>query len=364
MSVARALLNRRLMKRPFLLSLLTFAGLAASSGAARAETAPPLPACFFTTAPSPDGTVPANLPALVLLDQSYAGTVPSNIRPTFSGDELAAPKVTADSRMAGAYLLTLDPALTAQTSYTVNYSFDCNYKAGGPAPHPQGSGSMSFSTVANVALPTAAGTLAAGTPNESDFATSITLTPSAELAAYLPVTLFDVSVGGAAWAQIPYGGARVSGGTVELDLSAVSIYSKGVTAAGATSLCAQTKAASVTVHLSVTAHVAGAAADPSPLEVDASVLCAENQPPPGLDGGGDAGDGGSLDASVPGDAGTTDAGPSDAGPDDPGATSQAHVAQGGGGCQVGSGGDAASLFGGLGMAIAALAGRARRRRRA
>ena len=344
------------MKTRTVLSFAAASAVLAAAPRVRAEAAVPAPACYLAAAPDLDANVPANVLALVLTQAGGTGAVASNIVPQLTGPSPAALTVAADSRAQGATLLLLQGPLAPSSSYRLDYSLDCNLQGGGPASIPHPSGTATFATIADVALPTTQGTMAVDSAPAADRSTGLTLTMSPELEAYLPVTLFDISVDGTPWAQLGYGYVEKSGGVAKIGINGGGAWGKiSRSAAGAVPLCSASDDAVKVTHVELRAHVAGATIDPAPLAFDVPIDCTQGTPI-----------GISPEAGVP-DAGSDAAGPdaagpSDAGPDDPGATSSARVG-GHGGCALEPGGDPSSLSMVLGAAVAAIASGLRRRRR-
>jgi MYXO-CTERM domain-containing protein len=307
------------MLRPIVLSLAAVALVATilAPATAHAESGRPSPRCNVRILPN-GVTVPANLPALVVDDNSSPGLTatvtltPSGAKPVLDLDTIA------DPRAPGVTLFVPKAKTSVEigTTYSVTYTVQCSSES---TPTEAAS---SFTTSAEVALPTRIGAvreLADG---------RVVITPSVELAAYMPTARFEAYIDGASVGTTRYGSALGPDLEIALGSGYVTVGS-AATGGGTASLCKG--ADGLEKHdVKLSAHVAGAATDPEPLTFSLGINCSTQ--PTGF---------------VP-DAG-----------DDRGASGDE---QGGGGCAVsgtGSLGGIAMLFG----AAAGVAVLVRRRRR-
>jgi len=313
------------MTRPLALvvaaGILTAAALLAAP--AQAESAPVPPRCGARILPS-DGTGPVSLPAFVVEDSSSPGLVVTAAAPVVTPSldidvvpDPREPKVTLWVPRAGS-------KLEIGTTHAFAFGLRCSDASkSGPD-----QGTFTFKGTGAVALPTSIGTtreLADG---------RAVITPSAELAAFLPVTHFEVSLDGKPVGTIRYG--VVSGAELEVSLQRnyVGIGDAITQPDGSVALCAGATTGIEKHQVTVLAHVAGAATDPPAITLSSSIDCTIAPSTVTLpDGGGD-------------DRGAS------GGADD------------GGGCAVSGGGPASGLvvFFGIGAALAAALRKRRQRR--
>jgi hypothetical protein len=297
------------MKRVFLssLSLLT---LLAAAPSARAEAGLPPLRCATFAAPSFGAPVPSNVLALTVRDVSAASLEAAIDSAEVIGvsTRLPTPGLTrvADPRSPHTTLLVLDGELAPKNAYAFKYGYSCTGSGGKTPALDHGTGDAAFGTSGHVALPTQSGTIAVGADAPGTNFTPLTLTPSAELAAYLAVTLVDFVVDGEVWAQLPYGSLAIENDVVALNVSGYNVTgSVGQAITGKAPLCVANENVIKSKRFELRPHVAGATTDPAPITVDVPLDCVVQ--PPVQD---------RVDAGVPSDAGYDQPGvapPSDGG---------------------------------------------------
>jgi hypothetical protein len=332
--MASALLKRRSMKSS--LAFLVGASAFVVTSAAWAESAPAQPACQLRPTPAYDRTVPANAPALVVIDFSpatvKAGASVSSLTP--SGPSLT---LTPDTKSEGATLLLPQSSFAPSTKYTYDLETSCVLTNGTDASAPgyPRTEKVSFETVGEVALPTTIGT--AQVREATADGTPVDITPSAELAAYLAVARFELWSDGKLSTTGGYGEFAANDGPLRFTLRHPYLQRSGQ------NVCKGQDGGTTTVTgIELRAHVAGAATDPTPLSFDATVVCPSRYDEPILSGG----DGGLADG---------------------GRETDDRAATGGddGGCQMGPGEPSGfALLGTFGTLAALALGRSRRKRRA
>lgn len=284
-----------------ILAIACTAALLIVPALAQAETAPAPRQCGVRLHPAMGETVPQNIPALVLLKQNDPGLSSTLSVVLMPSSTTLAFEQQPDPRVAGATLLIPSEPLSSKTNYALKTAWACE----GAEPNwRNGSQTDRFSTGPASPLPSTIGSATAEITLKTYASSDIVITPSAELAAYLPVTMLEIYHGATPWGVSPYG-ASVTAGSSDIRLQ-VGIH--GGFGASNVSLCAESDTAVHLEHMQVRAHVAGAATDPAPLEVDVPIDCTPAPVAP---------------------ARPNDAGSSDTGPDDPGATNAGAVAHGG-----------------------------------
>ncbi len=294
--------------------------------AAWAEAGAPRPTCQIELRPRGGAKIPANAPALVALTNDASG-----VTTTLGAGKLEpvdAVLTSAPDPRSRALLLVPDAELKPTPQLQLSIEGTCSDRIEREA-------TTTFEVGPSAPLPTVAGTLALGTPKANQRATPVVFTPSAELAPFLPLTMFDLKVAGkpAVWGTVAYGNAFPTAGVVELGIGWRDALSRGITSTAG--LCADGEVGKKTIALTLEAHVAGATSDPPAVPLEVTIEC---DPPP---------------APPP-------VGPSDGGVDDAGATNASNLE--GGGCNA-SPSLALSSSGGLALVAAALVmARAVRRR--
>lgn len=283
----------RTRSRPwFVAAPLALAALA-TPDLARAESAPPPPQCAAEILPARSArTIPANLPALVVLDRSTVG-LSASVEPRTT-DVAAAP----DPRFPKITLLSPAAPPFATGPLALPYTVVCSdggrkdAVTAGPTFGPA------------VALPAQIGAAgAAGAPSANgEVSYPVTLTDSAT--AFVDTTSFEVLSDGRSLGVQGYGvaaqGVSAKSNVLDVGIWQQRVYLGG-TLVGDVSLC-KGSTGKETHALELRAHVAGAAADPAPLSFPVEVDCAPAaaQPDGGKADGGYLPDGGGDDRGASG----------------------------------------------------------------
>ncbi len=315
--------------------IFLFASLLTSTASVAHAEAPP--SCEASFVPSNDRPIPSNAPALVALSRSLqvTGVTVDHSIPDLPGTF----EVVEDPRVARARLLIPSKPFASEISYSMSITPTCS--AGTAFSQARNGVAFKLRTTKSVELPKAIGSAAARLAESGDPYTHLDVQPTAELAAYLPLTMVELFVDGERWALFPYGvfGNGGSGAAIRTTISAQSVA--GVVAER--HLCNQGETGVKTKDVDIRVHVAGATEDPPPITLP-------NVP---------------FDCSFFSNKGTWRGSPNDAGADDPGAIAPAATAP-----LVGCACDAAGRGGGSDgwsfisatVAIAALALRGRKQR--
>lgn len=201
------------MRRPAEL-LLVAALTAAPLGAAWAQTSDQ---CTVEIAPASGRTIPANAPALhYALYATGANPPPEAFQPP-QGIQLfdgagASVAVTVDSDPSYGYRITPAAPFVAGQTYRLHYPdpcagsgifMDASIPIGPTAPWPSTSGTVNLSAVTGD-VPYTCFDLPYILRDQPGLAVNVI--PSAELAPFLPVTLFEVVVDASIWSRSAYGG--------------------------------------------------------------------------------------------------------------------------------------------------------------
>jgi len=257
-------------------SLLPPAALLVSlfaSHAAHAESSA-RPACITRLLPT-SNTIPANLPAFVIDDTGSPTTV--EVTKVSGGTNGLTLGSIDDPRVPKTKLLVpaTNDLLEAGATYTIAYTTKCSVSG-----VPDSARTSSYVAGPAVALPT---TIGATANQYADGA--IVIAPSPELKAFLETTHFEVFVDGASLGTTPYG--HVTADNLKVDLSAYGVTVGYTSTSAPRSVCTSTAIEKHEVRL--TAHVAGADTDPSPMTFSVDVDCAKPAAVPTYlpDGGGD-----------------------------------------------------------------------------
>lgn len=235
------------------------AAVGAFASSARADSESPPPNCAVQVFPASLLPVPANAPALLVLDSSSqaVATLQGSLS-TADGTVITLPAATADGNLpAGttdgkrSKILTLPPLKPGRT-YDVAVALSCS------APHTVPSTVRSRFIASEASpLPTRTGTLRTEENNPLRFL----LDPSQELAAYSTVSTLTWAVGATNQGTLrgPVDPKKIS---FEPLLGAACFRSDGSRLTGKT-----------TTIVSLSAHVAGATSDPQPATLDVPVDC-------------------------------------------------------------------------------------------
>ena len=310
------------MYRSRLLATACILGFAATASSVRAESAPARPQCAARIVPQFDSSIPANAPALVVLDESSSGltsTVTSNAFSPATSAFTSRPDPRSNNTL---YLPSGELPETSMATFRVNAR--CSQ---GPVFQAE----SRFTVVAAAPLPTKAGKVEVISGDKRGV--HLGFRPSAELAPFVAVTMLEIGTKGKILPErtIPYGLFVDAKGRAESQFP----LSRG---SADTDFCAPNETSKKTIRLEVQAHVAGAATDPPPISVDVPIDCSE--PPT---------------ASTPTPTVT------DAGVDEPGATNASNVnATGCSATASGPLGGGPLALVGLGACVAALRRRKRR----
>lgn len=264
--------------RPYVSAVTSAVLLAGLATTASAESSAPLAHCSISVTTQRGLKLPPNLPALVLRDTSTQGARAilgeASLTPSYDGRWERRP----DPRVAGDELLVPSKALSAETEYEGAIPFRCE----NVSTPDELSLNLRLQTGTTTALPSSIGSVAARLRSDraDEGVSVIEIAASPELAAYLPLTMFEVYDGSTLRATVPYGNA----GTAEADIARFELR------ALESSCDANADADAVlTRSLEIRAHVAGAATDPAPLTANVPARCVRDPAPspPRSDGGTD-----------------------------------------------------------------------------
>lgn len=274
-----------------------------------------------STAPADGVTIPANAPGLVAETSWWAEPQALEL----DGGDAATPSATLEKETAklgfranAVLLLKLSEPLAPGTTYTLKAESRCTQFA--DAGNSRGEKTVSFTAGPPSALPTTVGSARVAYSNghlgarygytaegpvsgiDSRALTAlaqITIEPSAELNAYLPLTRFSTYVDGVPWGESQYGH-----GTAHYEAAADQVTFRDFTRVFTTCTrdayggsCEPSGVPAGVHEVEIRAHVAGAATDPTPLRFQINLSCPDGAAP-------DASNGAEPDASgVGGDAG-------------------------------------------------------------
>jgi hypothetical protein len=251
-----------------------------------------MPACNVETAPkdeSNESPVPSNAPAVVVRANPFRASF-ALLSVELDGAVPITTALTRDPDVSDQYLVVLSHELAAQSVYTLTYASRCTADDGSEVRAP--SVQSVFRTGAVTSLPTSVGTVTVKQATSgSPLATTIALTLTPELTAYLPVTRFTLVSDGHAWPPSKYGAFATEGASATLDytldtgcfsssstLCIMELDSPTPSATSQGGVCT-TKSTAQSVQFELHAHVAGAASDPAPLAFEAPIDCSGGAPP-------------------------------------------------------------------------------------
>jgi hypothetical protein len=271
--------------------LAVLAGLLASRTAAATEpSVPPTPDCNVETAPNGDQSqVPSNAPAVIVRANPFRATFAlSSVE--LDGPEPITTALTRDPEVPDQYLVVLSHELVAQSVYTLTYASRCTADDGSEVRAT--SVQPSFRAGPATSLPTSVGTVTVKQARSgSPLTTTLALTLTPELTAYLPVTRFTLVSDGHAWSPSKYGALSTEGASATLDytvdtgcfsssstLCIMELDSPTPSPTSQGGVCTTTSTAQW-VQFELHAHVAGAASDPTPLAFEAPIDCSGGTPP-------------------------------------------------------------------------------------
>jgi hypothetical protein len=249
-----------------LVSFAIAACVLAAPDIARATDPDPVGTCSWSLAPHEDLPLPANAPAVFLLDRSqFEGRDALRdeiwIRSVRTAAGIDVPFAEARDAATDGYLALLGAELVSGERYELVAKHSCP-GATRDADRAVKEVAHTFTAGPAVPLPTTIGTIEAGAPDRYGYVrVGIVATP--ELRAYLPVLAVEVLIDDALDERLPYGGLLGP----EL---AVSTSTRA--------MCGLTTSGTKRVHVAVRAHVAGANADPAPAALDLDVDCTERAP--------------------------------------------------------------------------------------
>jgi len=241
-------------------SLAALAQLSVASAALATSTqAPGPPSCPVVFAPAaalteddPLSRIPANAPAIAVVPREATNLVPVNMTP----DDLRGFTVVPDPASPESMLILPSTPFEAGVRYELALRFQCEtYKD---------QTLLAFDSSKEVPLPTRVGTLAAQPPTYGH--ATLLLTPTDELAAFLPVTRFEIRLRGGVWSTLPYGQAVLGDRKVSLEIA--NLGGEG----NRTELCAVGEVGIRPLDVEVRAHVAGATTDPEPTTIGTAAI--------------------------------------------------------------------------------------------
>jgi MYXO-CTERM domain-containing protein len=248
------------------------------SPAAVASSPPEPPRCDVTLAPPKGQPFPANTPALAFFgtdtpDERAAVTAIHLVPPAPSSSATPPPAeipldAKPDTFIPWATILSVPSgALAAKTTYTFSAEGRC------PGFSSPGTATAPIDATFEEPFPTASTPLGTITVDmiEGNLITNVRVALSPGIAPFLPTMAFAIELGGTTWARLPYGIASVYGpGTALLDVSSTGFLH---TPEKATELCGKGDKG-YAVPAVLYAHIAGAPADPDPVDFTLSGNCA------------------------------------------------------------------------------------------
>lgn len=221
---------------------------------ARAESGVAPPSCAARVAPANGRTVPANVPALVLVATGF-NRAPMKATLAASEPTWTDGFVTKDDWRDGSILFVPMTAPPEGTTFALTFATECSTA--------KDTATTAFTITKSVPLPTRTGVLEsrAGSAQRSVL---VSLAPADDLVPFLATSMFTVRTGGTTLQQLAYGEGVLDDGRVETPLQYAAA-------------CDRYERSTKAIAVEIQAHVAGTDLDPEPARADVTITC-EPQP--------------------------------------------------------------------------------------